>query len=359
MSLRITELKLLDFRSFEDLHLPIEEDLVIILGPNAAGKTNLMEALSVLTSGESFRTSSMKDLIRVGKKRASARLHYQGDVRSLDVIAELEKRKSFKLNGKPIRTEELRKLVPSVSFTPNDLDLVKRGSSLRREALDRLGVILHPNYVEFSRAYERALIQRNSVLKDQFIDEAVLAAWTENLVINGTLLTLYRRSLFERLIPFIQEAYARLSPAEDVDGSYESSIEGAPSDKEGFQEAFHQRIRENSEEERMRGMTLIGPQRDDVRLTLDGRDIRNFGSQGQQRTMVLAWKMAEMKAIEDYLGQVPILLLDDVMSELDEHRRAELLSFVDGRVQTFISSTTVEYFPDEVLSRAQVVRLGG
>lgn len=349
-----------DYRNFSSFELALDPRITILVGRNAAGKTNLIEALQLLTSGRSFRRPRTSELVRDGCERGSIGLTLSGEGRELSIRCLLEKdSRTFQLNGKRVQPSGIRGILPSVLFCPDHLDMVKRSASVRRDALDEFGVQLSGRYAKLATSYDRIVTQRNSLLKDPTCAPDLLAAWDESLISTGSSLLVHRVSLLGRLRVRFREVYGTIAPGEEADLSYEASIGEVPDTREAASELFRRALGESAEEERRRGFTLVGPHRDEIVFSIDGRPARTFASQGQQRSLVLAWKIAEVEVTRDILGKSPILLLDDVMSELDADRREAVVSFVMGGMQTVITTTNLGYFSDEVLDVAEVVRIGG
>ena len=360
------------YRSYEDYELELADGITILVGRNAAGKTNLVEALQLLTSGQSFRRPAPRELLREGDERGLVRLTLEGEGRRIEHACELGgSRRAFVRNGKKTNASGVRGVLPSVLFCPDDLDMVKRSASVRRRALDDFGVQLNARYAALVSAYERVVEQRNNLLKERALDPSLLAAWDEALVANGAALMQHRAALLRRVASHAARAYEGIAPHERMAIAYEPSVfsvpAGAPdapgatpdlADRAAVEELFRTRLAELTDDERRRGLTLVGPHRDEIAFTIDGRPARQYASQGQQRSLVLAWKIAEVAVTRDILGYAPLLLLDDVMSELDEQRRAAILLFIEGEVQTVITTTNLGYFNDDLLSRTKVVHIG-
>lgn len=374
MSIYARTLSVTEYRSFPSFELDLAHGVTVLVGHNAVGKTNLVEALQLLTSGRSFRKPSPRELVRAGGTRCSMKLTLEGEGRVIDMGCVVEDgKRSFMRNGKRCRAAGVRGVVPSVLFCPDDLDLVKRGARLRREALDGFGIQLNESYAQLASTYERTVEQRNSLLKEPFCTRDLLDAWNDSIASTGAALTVHRLALLSRIREHLIDVYAGLSGGEAVDVSYVPSwgasdaITPSPaadaSSRADRIEAVRARIAaalgERAGEELRRGITLVGPHRDEIAFTIDGRDARTFASQGQQRSLVLAWKIAEVEVTREILGRPPLLLLDDVMSELDETRRQAFLGLVGGGVQTVITTTNLGYFDDSALERAKVVKIGG
>ena len=374
MSRYARTLSVTEYRSFPSFELDLARGVTVLVGHNAVGKTNLVEALQLLTSGRSFRKPSPRELVRAGGTRCSMKLTLEGEGRVIDMGCVVEDgKRSFMRNGKRCRTAGVRGVVPSVLFCPDDLDLVKRGARLRREALDGFGIQLNESYAQLAGTYERTVEQRNSLLKEPFCTRDLLDAWNDSIASTGAALTVHRLSLLSRIREHLIDVYAGLSGGEAADVSYVPSWGASDaitlpaaadaSSRADRIEAVRARIAaalgERAGEELRRGITLVGPHRDEIAFTIDGRDARTFASQGQQRSLVLAWKIAEVEVTREILGRPPLLLLDDVMSELDETRRQAFLGLVGGGVQTVITTTNLGYFDDSALERAKVVKIGG
>lgn len=362
MGLAISRISLRDWRSFHDRTMDLSSGLTVLCGPNATGKTNTVEALQLLTAGVSFRRPRTADLVRQGASagRASARLEGDGRVVDVSCTAEGSKR-LFERNDKPCRPADLSSTLMSVLFCPDDLSFVKQGAKYRRDELDDFGAQASVGYRKVARTYARAVEQRNRLLKDPEPDLTMLGAWDASVALGGATLLHARLSMFARLRRHLRDIYAQVGGGEDLDCAYACSLGGGVEDleRDELRDLFLDRLDELRADELRRGVTLVGPQRDDVCFYIAGRDARSFGSQGQQRSVVLAWKMAEVAIAREVLGEQPLLLLDDVMSELDETRRNAMTRFVQGGIQTVVTTTNLSYFPRELLKDAEVIRFGG
>lgn len=366
MALSIQSIDIANFRNYDVFSLSDLPELTIFVGPNAVGKTNLMEGIDLLTSMSSFRNARVADLVGDPSRPSWVRAHVCDDHRSLDFeLRIVEGKKHYFLNGKEKRALDLRGMIPSVVFTPDDLTLIKGPNTNRRHALDVLGSQLAANYPVVRREYEQILKQKNNLLKNE-PSAAFLESVDEVLIARATQLYCYRVSLFEKLLPVIQDFYRDISHrGEMVTAEYIPSWEQEnvpretidPHNRERVSELLRQAIENNRFKEMTCKHAVIGPHKDEIRFYIDGRDAATFGSQGQQRSLVLAWKLAEVALIEEMLHTKPILLLDDVMSELDEVRRNELTKYVLKSTQTFVTTTNIDYFTEEMLSKARIVQL--
>lgn len=347
--------------------------LTIFVGPNAVGKTNIVEGIQLLTALTSFRHATGEQLIRRGSAQARLQADVSDGKRFLQVSLNVEEGvRRYALNGKGRRSSELKGLLPAVAFSPDDLDLVKGPMGVRRAALDALGSQLSANHGVIKRDYEKVIRYKNRLLKEGASGDLVDSI-NDTLVTCGAQLTCYRAALFEKLAPELVARYAGLAArteggmraGESLEAYYVASWESfsAPNPRVGAisrdeaRESLAQALRERREEELMRKKSLVGPHADRIEFLIGGADAAVFGSQGQQRSVVLAFKLAEAQVVEEVLRQKPVLLLDDVMSELDESRRSALTDYMADDVQTFVTTTNLSYFGRDVLDRARVVHL--
>lgn len=361
MGLTVDLLELRDWRNFESCDIALSPGVTVLHGPNAVGKTNAVEALQLLTAGVSFRRPRPSQLVREGCTAARATAHLTGDGRAIDLACLVEGgRRKFRRNGKPCPPVEVPGTLMSVLFNPDDLAFVKRGASQRRDEVDDFGRQVHRGFAKVLRTYQRAIEQRNRLLRDGAPDLALLDAWDASVALGGATLLLARLRLFERLMPKVSEIYGRICDGEELRCAYECSLgdDVMGMSRDDLTARMLQRLAEGRSDDLRRQQTLIGPHRDDLSFTIDGRDARSFGSQGQQRSVVLAWKMAEVDLSAEILGERPLLLLDDVMSELDERRRAAVVEFVQEDIQTVVTTTNLGYFSPDLLAASKVVGFG-
>ena len=371
MTLRITDIAFRDFRSYERFELHDIGMLTVFAGPNAAGKTNIIEGIQLLTALATFRNAPIREMVRQGCETAVLDGRYADDARQLDVKVTLaEHAKRCTLNGKAKRAADLKGLMPSVTFTPDDLELVKGSMSKRRHSLDALGSQLHRNYYLIQKDYEKVVRHKNHLLKEGG-DAALLASIDQMVVEVGSQLCCYRAALFEKLAVPLSRIYGEIAQGrEALEAEYVPSwslddggnapvlAEPAKFTRAEARAALEEALARRGAEEMRRGRMLVGPQKDAVLFRIDGLNAESFGSQGQQRSIVLAWKLAEAAVIEEMLEQRPVLLLDDVMSELDGARREALVSYIARDVQTFITTANLQYFDGDMIAEAQVMRLG-
>jgi DNA replication and repair protein RecF len=329
-----------NIRSYARLDLDLEPGLVLVVGPNGAGKTNLLESVHVGTQGFSPRTRADSQLIRFGEHSGRVALtgrRGESDIQ-LEVTLELGEGKRAKLNGAPLRAaEQLRSEVATLVFTPDRLAIVKGGPAVRRAYFDRALGRLAPARSRLATDYAAALAQRNAALRrvaGGFSSSEALVPWTEQVV-----------SLGRELVEARHEVIAWLAPAFAARAE-ELGLSAARMGYEGDSptlESLAARVDRDLE----RGSTGLGPHLHDVVLTSGSRDLRSFGSQGEQRLTVLSLLLAEAEVIAERRGFAPLLLLDDVLSELDPSRRLVLAERVQGGGQTLVTATQASSLPLE------------
>lgn len=371
MSLQIKRLTLHNFRNYQDFCCDNLSRLNIFVGPNAVGKTNIVESIDLLTSISSFRNPRISELVGPYENFVRVKTLVEDDHRFLTFeMRIIDGKKTYLLNDKEKRGTQLKGMIPSVVFTPDDLTMIKGSNTNRRRALDSLGSQLSPNYPVIKKDFEQILRQKNNLLKDN-PSAAFLSSIDDVFVTYATQLYCYRVSLFEKLTPYISEYYRDISHrGETVTAEYipswveenvscETLAENAPDphDKGQVRQLMYNAVEKARFKELAAKHAMIGPHKDAIRFYIDGRDAAIYGSQGQQRSLVLAWKLAEVRLIEEMFDIKPILLLDDVMSELDEVRRNELTKYVLESTQTFITTTNISYFTQEMLNQAHIVHL--
>lgn len=361
MALHINSFTLRNFRNYSSATLSPLGDITVLVGRNAVGKTNLIEGIQLLTALTSFRHSPIDQLVLQGEETGSLSIEAGDGNRQLQIDLLLDgKTRKYRLNGKGKRPLDLKGLIPSVIFTPDDLNLIKGSNKGRRQALDSLGSQVNKSYYTVRHDYEKVIRHKNKLLKDE-ADPALVEAINEMLVTVGSQLTMYRFALFNRLIPHVMAKYGEISNhREQLRAHYGPSWsykEGEDLTRDDAREGIARELHERAEEERRRGRALVGPHADAITFTLDGQDASLYGSQGQQRSIVLAYKLAEAAVIEEILQQKPVLLLDDVMSELDGYRRNALVEAMAGGSQTFITTANIDYFDDVMLEKSQVIQL--
>jgi DNA replication and repair protein RecF len=333
----------------------------LIVGPNAAGKTTLLEAIVVLAWGRSHRTSTDAELVRWGSELA--RVEGQAGRETIEVAlvrpgAAVSARKRIRVNGVARRAAGLAGLLRTVVFAPEEMLLVAGSPGLRRAAIDQLAMQRSPTYAHDLATYTRTLQQRNSLLRSIREEQAAreeLRFWDGSFLDAGGAIVAERLRLLADLAEPLALAHAEIAPDEAgaarLGVGYVTNAPALPG--ESPRDALARRLVETAEKEIWNGSTLIGPHRDDLVFTLDGRDMSGFASRGQQRTAILAFKLAELDLLTAQDGRPPLLLLDDVFSELDPERRAHLVRRIAGLPQAFVTTTTLDDLDPALVAAAQ------
>ena len=337
----ISTLKLEQFRNYDGLELSFSRGANLFYGDNAQGKTNILEAIYFCGTTRSHRTSRDRELIRFGSEEAHLRMEMSKkeiDYR-IDMHLKKARGKGIAINGVPIRrAQELIGLGHFIFFSPEDLSIIKNGPGERRHFLDMELCQLDQIYVSALAGYNKVLLQRNRLLKDLGFrpqDMDTLDVWDEQLVRWGSDLIRAREKFVRKLDEIILPIHRRLSGGrEDISVGYEKNVSA---------EEFADAVARGRDRDLYLKSTEVGPHRDDLRFTVNGIDIRHFGSQGQQRSAALSLKLAEIELVREASDDVPVLLLDDVLSELDTNRQHALLDSI-GSIQTFITCTGLEEY---------------
>lgn len=330
------DIELKNFRNYKDLKLEFDRNLNIILGQNAQGKTNLLEAVYITGMGKSFRTNSDREMIMFNEDFAKVRANVIEDNREDEIEIQYRKEgKIIKLDSiKLQRTVDLLETVFIVVFSPEDLKIVKEGPDNRRRFIDRELCQIKPVYYSELGNYKKVLKEKNILLREENRDKGLYAVFDEALAEYGIRIAEARKKFIERLNEISKELHTSISGGtEDIKLSYETKIK----DKEDYLRV----LKENFERDIKKGYTSFGPHKDDIAISINDIDIRTFGSQGQQRTAALSMKLAELSLIKQETGRDAVLLLDDVLSELDQNRQKFLINAAQD-VQTFISSTELD-----------------
>lgn len=345
----VEKLTLNNFRNYKDITLDFDPHLNIFIGPNAQGKTNLLEALVFASIGKSHRGKD-EDLAIWGHDFFRIIVDLKKQDRDYKIeIRWQEKRKKILINGvTKKKTGDLIGNLNTVLFAPEDLQMVKGGPGERRKFLDLEISQLNPSYYHDLQQYIKILSQRNNLLKKiaQGLSSAtMLEIWDQQLVEVGTKLFLKRVEILKKFNPLARLMHRKITDGnETLEIQYVSSLENEKEDLRSYKENWHEAMEKARKEEIRKGFTLYGPHRDDLRFMVNNMDMRYFGSQGQQRTTALAVKLAELELVKSEVGHYPVLLLDDVMSELDDMRQKYLLQTIQEKIQTFITTTNRRFF---------------
>lgn len=347
----LNRLSIRDFRNYESCDIDLSEGVTLLSGRNAQGKTNMLEAIYALSAGRSFRAAKDSEMVRWETEAAWVKGWISGSYSDFTLSFSVNSagRKSARLNdvGK-IKSAELSDRMNAVAFIPDDLNLVKGSPSDRRKFLDLQISQLSPLYRDTLTVYLRTLQQKNALLKDyhEIADAGgLLDVYNDSMLVTGSRLMAMRADAVSKLAPLAAGTYSYIADSsEELSVSYLPSVDFSNDDPPAaIQDAFRRKLNLLRPAEIARGGSLAGPQRDDLGMSVAGMAASTFGSQGQQRTVVIALKLAEAEVISEYREETPIVLLDDVMSELDDGRRSRLIFRFLGKCQTVITATDAEF----------------
>ncbi|HUT74830.1 MAG TPA: DNA replication/repair protein RecF [Armatimonadota bacterium] len=375
--MKLERLQLRDFRNYRELELLLDDPWVLVIGANAQGKSNLLEAIALACAGRSPRAAADVEMIRWGQEQARVAARVATAARGtleMEAILASQARRQVKINGSPRRAGDLVGLVGLVLFAVDDLDVVKRDPFARRRFLDtELGALSKSYYWNLTR-YRRVVDQRNRLLKD-IRDRArargELETWDQQLTHTGAVVVEKRAAFLRAVSAPAAAAHRRLAgsdatlelrylPALGEDGAWARIATAAetPELRRHIAERLARALAQGRAEEIERGMTLCGPQRDDFEIIAGGVDLHRFGSQGEQRTAAIALRLGLVRVVAEGVGEPPLLLLDDVLSELDAERRAGLFEALGGAGQTIVTTTDVDSIPAGVRATARRLRVG-
>ena len=331
----IKKIKIKNFRNYESEEINLEKNINIFYGQNAQGKTNIIESIFLCSLGKSFRTKKDKEMIKLNEQNAVVEVEYEKSDRDGKIKIEIGNKKNIYLNG--IKIKKLSELLGNLNiviFTPDDINILKGGPQNRRRFLDIMISQLRPNYMHILNLYIKTMEQRNIYLrqiKEEHKDENLLDIWDEKLEEYAIKIYEYRKEFIKKIIKKLDIIHKNITNnAEQIELDYITECDS--------KEKYLKLLKERRKLDIIKGFTTKGVHRDDFVIYINKKDIKIFGSQGQNRTAMLSLKLAELQVIYDEIGEYPILLLDDFMSELDKTRRKNFLENIEG-TQVIITGT--------------------
>ena len=331
----INNIKLSNFRNYNKKEIKLHENINVFFGENAQGKTNIIESIFLSSIGKSFRTNKEKELIKFNEEKALVEINFQKSDRDGNIKIEIGDKKQIYLNG--IKLKKLSELLGNINiviFTPDDINILKGGPQNRRKFLDIMISQLRPNYMHILTLYLKTLEQRNNYLKQIKLenkDENLLDIWDEKLIEYGLKIYEYRKEFIEKIQNKIKNIHKEITQdKEEIEIKYFSDA--------NTRQNFINELKSRRKLDIIKGFTTKGVHRDDFVVYINGREVEIYGSQGQHRTAILSLKLSELKVIYDEIGEYPILLLDDFMSELDDKRRKNFLNNIKD-IQVIITCT--------------------
>ncbi len=367
----IKSIELKNYRNYKDLKLEFSKEKILLIGKNAQGKTNLLEAMYYLSCLNSARAKTDSELIMWNEPAAKLKaLVLKEDFeKELEVLINPPKRKELKVNGiKKSKSAEFCTNLSVVSFSVNDLLLLRGVPEDRRSWLDMAISQIYPAYPDRLSKYNKIRTQKNNHLKDIKgninADTSLLEVFNTQLAVSGSNIIFLRLKFLKELQKIAMEKHMQIAASEILTTFYNSTVLGdidfsLQSDfaVEDIAQKFEEKLKERQLEEIIRAQALVGPHRDDVSFFINDIEAKKFASQGQQRTIVLSLKLAELELVKEKIGDTPVLLLDDVLAELDDIRQNYLLNAIGNNTQTIITSVDTLHFAEEYLKDVEIFKI--
>ena len=355
----IKSIELKNFRNYDELTLSFNDKVNFIVGNNAQGKTNLLEGIYMSSIGKSFRTSKDSEMIGFGKDFCKIKVTAQKNLflTDVEIIIRNDRGKSVKVDGVNIsKTSDLLENIYIVIFSPEDLKIVKDEPEKRRRFIDRELCLIKPYYFDCLSSYRKVLLQRNTYLKEKNIEKSVLDIWDTQLSSYGAKIISMRRDFIEKINEISHRLHLNIT-----NGRENLKIEDDPSvnpvgEVKDTENILYKCLKDSYNNDMRLRTTTKGPHRDDIQFYIDDVNVRSYGSQGQQRTAALSLKLAELDLIKNETGENAVLLLDDVMSELDNSRQEFLIRSLSD-IQLFITSTDITDNLKDVVSKGNIYKI--
>jgi DNA replication and repair protein RecF len=356
----IEKIELIDYRNYKNAVLKFNKPIVVILGMNGQGKSNILEAICFLTTKTSFRARQLKEMIRWEKDQSILRGSLRSENRVDEIEVVIEEGGAQVLRNKVKEKEwKIQREFSTVVFTPDDLQTVKGSPQKRRQYIDGVITKIKPTFVFTLINYNKVLQQKNALLKKTARSEEI-EVWNDKLAELGARIIIEREVAARLISEKAEKEYKELLEEKErksLEVAYLSTVKGR--DREEIREGLIRELKRREGEERERGVTLVGPHRDDLKIAINGREARLYASQGEERSIVLALKLAEMELLREEKREEPVVLFDDVLSELDEQVKNKLMSKINGRSQVFITAASRECVPKDLFQAQWLYIEGG
>lgn len=357
--MKILDLKLNNYRNCKDIELNLNAQKILIIGKNAQGKTNILESIYFLSSLKSPRTINNLELINFDEKKVEICANIKKNTEiELDFSYDKEKQREIKANKLKTKPKEFKSVLKTVLFSTQDLLLLRGTPQDRRDWLDLAISQIYPAYDDRLSKYNKIRSQKNNFLKDYNQNDTLLEVYNEQLTILGSNIIYLRKKFLKEIEKIAQEKHSTISGNEKLTIKYENNfLLEKDIEIEEISAKFKQKLEDRKKEEIKRGQSLVGPHRDDIIFYINKQESTKFASQGQQRTIVLSLKLAELDIITQKTGEPPVLLLDDVLAELDDVRQNYLLKTINESIQTIITSVDTLLFDEKFLEGVKVYNI--
>ncbi len=358
--MRIERLKLTNFRNYSNLDIKLSSNINLFIGDNAQGKTNILESIYLLSLTKSNRYGNEDNLIKFNEEIAKIEGMIYGDfpIRKQEIHLTKTKKQLF-INNKEIRRN--RDYISNfcvIAFTPDDLEIVKGSPNVRRNMLNIDISQLHNNYIAYLNEYNQVIKIRNEYLKKMNLngntDERYLEVINSKMIENAIIIYQFRFEFFNKVNELVSKIFKKITGISNLTIKYHNSLNIDTFDKEIIRKKYQNKIKKNLNIELMQGMTLTGPHRDDFSFDLNGIDMKSFASQGQQRMAIVALKLSEIYLFKKEYGEYPVLLLDDIFSEIDNKKRQRIIKYLQNDIQSIITTTDVNDISSEILESATI-----
>lgn len=361
--MRIEHLKLTNFRNYSSLELDFNNNVNIIIGDNGKGKTNILESIYVLSLTKTNRYGVEENLIKFDEEIAKL----EGIVRKDDLIKKQEiyltkKKKQIFINNKEMR--RIRDYISNfcvISFTPEDLEIVKGSPNVRRNMINIDISQLHNNYISYLNEFNQIVKIRNEYLKKMNIDGnsdvRYLDVVNTSMIEKGIKIYQYRYDFFKKINELLPKIFKKLSGLDNLMIKYETNFDLGEFELEKVKKNYESKLNKNFKVELMQGVTLVGPHRDDFSFDLSGINMKEFSSQGQQRLAIIALKIAEIYLYKEETGEYPVLLLDDIFSEIDTKKRNKIVNFLLKDIQSIITTTDINDIDEDLVKNATIFKV--
>ena len=361
--MRLKDLKLKNFRNYKEAYLEFSPNINIFIGENGSGKTNILEAIYILSLTKSARFGTDNDLIMLGENNLSVEGNVQYDDFSKNFIIEIDKfsKRVYKNKNQIKKISEYLSDLCITSFLPNDIEIIKGSPSLRRNELN-IGIgILYNQYLDYLNEYNRLLKIRNEYLKrlniNGFSDSKYLEIINSKMIELSIKIYYFRFLYLKEINNIISNIYKKLTGIDTLKVIYDSSLGIKEYDENLIRNTMQKKYKNNLYKEMMQGMTLTGLHRDDLIFQINGIDSKIFASQGQQRLIVIAYKIAELLVFKKIKNEYPILLLDDVFSEIDIKKRNKIIKYLKNDIQVIITTTDLEDIDNDLVKNSKIFKI--
>ena len=362
--MKITKLKLINFRNYSNITINFGDKMNIFIGENAQGKTNILESIVILALTKSHRNGINPNIIMFNKNKTKIKGSIVKNelINTLEFEQEEDKKKLFLNNNRIIKVSDYISNLNVIIFTPDDLDIVKGSPSVRRNLLNIELSQISNKYLNTLNEYNKILKLRNEYLKilytNSIADKNYLDILTSKLIDKATIIYKMRNDYINQINNYISLIYNKISVLSDLNIKYITNIEIDNFDEDNIKNILNKEMNNNYSRDLRYGMTTVGPHRDDFMFLLDDKDLKYFGSQGQQRLSVLSFKLSEINIFKEYTGNMPILLLDDIFSEFDIKKRNKLLKYIDSiDIQSIITTTDIKNINKRYLNDSFVYKV--